>query len=102
MTARGRDSLEEAWVSRSPDVLWRDGGGDVVLTRQGRAELDVLPMGSAAEVWRSLETPRRVRDVIDGLARNFGVEATVVAQGIAPLLEDLIGKGYVRMVADAG
>lgn len=77
---------------RSPDVLWRNVGPEVLLTRP-RIETTEVLSETAAEVWRLLEdraTALEVADRLDG----FAGRADEIAGGVNALLLDLAWRGY--------
>lgn len=59
----------------------------------------VLLSGSAAHVWRTLETHDRVPDLVDHLSRVYGAPTGQVADDVAELLRGLVGQGLVVEVS---
>jgi len=77
---------------RSPDVLWRNVGPEVLLTRPAIQTTEVLSE-TAAQVWRLLEyagTALEVADRLDG----FAGRADEIAGGVNALLMDLVWHGH--------
>jgi hypothetical protein len=54
---------------------------------------------TAAQVWSSLEQPRRVGDIRDELLANFDVDAATCERQLAEIVEQLIRQGLVTTVA---
>ena len=77
---------------RSSDVLWRNVGPEVILTRPKTETIAELSE-SGADVWRLLEEPSTVQGVaarLDGSSLRKGeMEA-----GLKALLDDLVSRGY--------
>jgi Coenzyme PQQ synthesis protein D (PqqD) len=77
---------------RSPDVLWRNVGPEVILTRPKTETIAELSE-SGAEVWRLLEEPRTVRGIAAGLD-GFAQEGGNIEADVKALLDDLVWRGY--------
>jgi hypothetical protein len=77
---------------RAADVLWRNVGPDVILTRP-KTETVAELSDSGAQVWRFLDRTSTARDVaarFDGFSHSSGeIEA-----GVKILLDDLVWRGY--------
>jgi Coenzyme PQQ synthesis protein D (PqqD) len=89
-----------AWVQRGPEILTRDVGDEVLLTSEARSEVDVLK-GTAAEVWRLLEEPIVVADLVGLLAEAYSADPAVVEADVDALLARLSEIGAVQVLADA-
>lgn len=77
---------------RSPDVLWRNVGSEVILTRPKTEALAELS-DAGADVWRLLDEPITVRDAatrLDGFPQGAGE----LQAGVRALLDDLVWHGY--------
>lgn len=59
----------------------------------------VLLSGSAAHVWRTLETYDRVEDLVDHLSRVYGAPSGQVADDVGELLRGLARHGLVVEVS---
>jgi hypothetical protein len=77
---------------RSPDVLWRNVGPEVLLTRP-RIETTEVLSETAAQVWRLLEDPGTALEVADRLD-GFAGQADEIAGGVNALLLDLVWRGH--------
>jgi hypothetical protein len=77
---------------RSPDVLWRNVGPEVLLTRPRTETTEVLSE-TAAEVWRHLERPGTALELADQLD-GFAGRADEIVGGVKALLLDLVWRGY--------
>jgi hypothetical protein len=80
-------------------VLERRFAGEVLLTAQGRDEVDRLDR-SATVVWMLLDEPKTEEKLVDELTEAYGAERAVVLVGVRRLLDDLKKRGYVEF-ADA-
>jgi hypothetical protein len=87
------------WFMRSPRSLWRNAGSEVLATTREAEEIAQLSP-TAAAVWRLLEEPRSVADVVSRLAAEYGEDPERIAPQVSRLLRDLIGRGLVEAVAD--
>jgi hypothetical protein len=77
---------------RSSDVLWRNVGPEVLLTRPAIQTTEVLSE-TAAQVWRLLEYPGTALEVADRLD-GFAGRADEIAGGVNALLMDLVWRGH--------
>lgn len=77
---------------RSSDVLWRNVGPEVLLTRPTTETTDVLSE-TAAAVWRLLERRRSALEIADRLD-GFEGRAEEIAAGVDALLMDLVRRAY--------
>jgi len=77
---------------RSANVLWRNVGPEVLLTRPKTETTEVLSE-TAAEVWRLLEDPGTALEIADRLD-GFAGRAEEIAGGVKALLLDLVWRGH--------
>lgn len=85
---------------RAADVLWRRAGG-LVLLLPLEAE-DVFQLGGTGPaVWDVLAEPRTVAEAAAVLAARYAVPAARIAADIEPVLDDLVRRGAVSVVAGA-
>ena len=77
---------------RSSDVLWRNVGPEVLLTRPAIQTTAVLSE-TAAQVWRLLERPGTALEIADRLD-GFAGKADEIAGGVHALLMDLAWRGH--------
>jgi hypothetical protein len=85
---------------RSPSMLWRNVGEHVVLAPPGRGDFEELSP-TAAAAWRLLEAPRTLPELTDALAATYRMPREDVADDIRKLVEDLVDREAIEMVADA-
>jgi hypothetical protein len=84
---------------RSPLALTRQVEGEVLLARIGRQDVDRLT-GAAVSVWRFLETPMELPDLLARLEGVYGVEPQEIASDIQTLVGDLLSRGWLEAVAE--
>ena len=77
---------------RSTDVLWRNVGWEVLVTRPDIETIEVLSQ-TAAGAWRLLEDPGTALQIADRL-EGFVGRADEIAVGVNALLIDLVRRGY--------
>jgi hypothetical protein len=75
----------------------RSGDRLILLTPRGGDELVELT-GTSLMLWDVLETPHDQEGIAQLLARTFDVDAEVVRQDIAPVLDDLVERGALERV----
>lgn len=81
-----------AW---SPDVLFRSAGPDVLLALPDHEDFELLS-GTAGVVWRLLETPTTIAELVDVLVELYGTTAETVAADVRPLIDELMERGLIR------
>jgi len=79
----------------SPDVLFRSAGPDVLVAPPDGDEFELLS-GTAGVVWRLLETPTTIAELVDVLAELYGTTAETVAADVRPLIDELMERGLIR------
>jgi hypothetical protein len=90
--------MSEPRYRRSAAALTRTVGSEVLLASPRHDAVDVLP-GTAAAVWELLNEPASAPELSRELSSLFGVGAERVAEDIAPLLEELVERGWLERVA---
>ena len=85
-------------LRRSPDILVRNVGSEVLLTAAGHADVDRLS-GTAAAVWDVLEVPRAPEEVTRLVAEAFGQQEQAVMADVEAFLNELLRRGWVERVA---
>jgi hypothetical protein len=80
-------------------VLERRFAGEVLLTMQGRDEIDRLE-GTAAVTWSLLEMPTTTAALVDELAGIFGAHRIEVDGSVRRFLAELHGRGYLEQLDD--
>ncbi len=78
-------------------VLTAEIDGEVVMMGidQGRY-FGLDDIGS--DIWRRLETPVTLGDLVDALAAEYDAERTVIARDVVALLDQFLDHGIVRIV----
>ena len=84
-------------VRRARAVLERRFAGEVLLTMQGRDEMDRLD-GSAAATWSLLDEPTTTEALVDELTEIYGVHRIEVDGSVRRLLSELRDRGYVEQL----
>lgn len=82
-------------LRRSPRVLWRSVGAEVILAEPGRTDFELLS-GSGGAVWRALDGPRTFPELIETLAAEHGVEAEAIEGDVRQLVGTLTARGLVE------
>jgi hypothetical protein len=86
--------------TRSPETLFRTVGDEVLLTRAGRHEVDLLS-GSAAMTWLLLERTTTLTALLESLAGLYRVAVDDIEEDVGRLLSDLVVRGWVETVGGA-
>ena len=76
-------------------MLERRFAGEVLLTTQGRDEVDRL-VGTAAVVWSLLDEPRSMEGLVDALIEGYGADRAKVEDDVRALFHDLSARGYAE------
>lgn len=85
-------------VERTPGLLAANVGTEMVmLSIASNAYYDVDSIG--AEIWRRLEAPRRVRDLVASLVGDYDVALDVCEGDVIEFLEEALSEGLIRTVA---
>lgn len=85
-------------LRQSECVLSRTVGSEVLLSRPGHQDIDVLS-GPASVVWHMLATPRSQAGITRLLGEAYGSEPGL-EQGIRVLLRSLSERGLLEEIAD--
>lgn len=81
-------------VEWQPGPLAADIGGEVVLMSVERGNYFGLDdIGS--EIWRRLERPVRVADLVAGLATDYDADLATIERDVLALLQDLARHGLI-------
>ena len=94
MSRSGEAGGATVWRRRD-DVLWRRSLDAVILFPAGADEPLTLP-DTGAIVWDLLEEPAPFDELVATLADVYGVDLTVIAADITPLLDDLHALGAIE------
>jgi hypothetical protein len=88
--------LDEALlVSRSPDMVMDETGGEITLMRLDLVRFFKLNE-TASEIWRLVETQRTVADLIAELVIRYDVQRSVVAADLCSALRQMEEAGAIR------
>ncbi len=55
---------------------------------------------TGSHIWRLIDEPRSLRDLLDRLVQRFDVDRARCREDLVALLNDLADKGLVRITAD--
>ena len=87
--------MTQTRLRRSPRVLWRSVGAEVIIAEPGRTDFELLS-GSGGAVWRALDGPRTFPELVDALAAEHGVEADSIEGDVRHLVGTLTARGLVE------
>lgn len=90
MSERGR-------YRRSPTVLARSVGDEVVLARADGDGFEVLE-GTAGAVWAVLEEPVTTDEIVSALSRAFEAPREVIENDVDALLRELTARGMIQAI----
>jgi hypothetical protein len=79
---------------RADRVLWRRTTDRVVILASPLDEL-ISMTGTGRDLWDCLAVPRTVADIASELAARYDVAPDRVLADIAPVLEELVGRGVI-------
>ncbi|MBI2059058.1 MAG: PqqD family protein [Nitrospirae bacterium] len=80
----------------SPDVVWREVGGEIVLLDLRKGRYYGL-QDAAALIWKGIARGEAVEAIGRRLLRNYRVTAERAQRDILTLARTLAGKGLVRL-----
>ncbi len=82
-------------IQISPDVLFREIGGESVLAQvEGGEYFGLDEVGT--RIWNLLTEGKDVEAIVDAVTAEFEVESTVASADVAALIRDLLRAGLVR------
>ena len=87
-------------LMQSATVLWRNVGDTVVLAAQDSEGFEELSP-TAAAVWRLLENPRALPDLVEALAIGYDVRPEEIAVDVGTLIRDLEAEDALETIVDA-
>lgn len=82
---------------RSPAVLWRSVGADVLVAHRAGGDPELLA-DTAAAIWHCLTEPATVAEVTAALADVYAAPPERLAADVAAFLTELADCGYVQRV----
>ena len=83
--------------ARSSSAPWRRVGEDVLVAPAGRDDFDQLS-GTAAVVWRILEAPSSLADLVANLSEMYSVPTESIASEVGALVTDLTRRGAIEEI----
>jgi hypothetical protein len=83
-------------VQRDPDVIAADADQDLVMVSMANG-LYYGVSNVAREVWRAIEHPRKVSDLIDDLVATYNVDRLKCEQETIAFLEDLLTERLLQV-----
>jgi hypothetical protein len=86
-------------VQRDPDVIAAEADRDLVMVSIANG-LYYGVSDVAREIWETIEQPRKISDLIDGLAGTYNIDRSTCEQETLSFLEDLRSEGLLK-VSDA-
>lgn len=89
--------MEGRWCRRD-DVLQRETATTLLLSRRPGEVLALT--GAGLDIWALLRRPRSVLDVIDDLAKRYGMDPDVIAEDVQRTVDQLVARQLVRHSAD--
>jgi Coenzyme PQQ synthesis protein D (PqqD) len=78
-------------------VLWRAFDQEVLVASPMRDDPDRLA-GPAATVWRLLERPRTLPELLEALGRAYQIPAGTIMQDVEDVLDELDSRGWIERV----
>lgn len=91
--------MKELWLVRSPSVLSRAVGSDVLLTAPGREDIIRLA-GTAGAVWELMESPQTIPSLVAALSRRYHAARETIAADVERLVSELVQQGWAEAVGD--
>ena len=83
-------------VQRDPSVIAAAAGEDVVMVNVDKGEYYGVS-DVAREIWDAIESPKKVSDLIEGLATNYDVERSLCEKETLLFLEELLTERLLRI-----
>jgi hypothetical protein len=88
-------SQQVVMFRRSPEILWRAAGREVLLARPGREDFDRLSE-TGGLVWSLLEVPRTLEALVETMAEAYGLRPDAIAADVEGLIGELRRRGCVE------
>jgi hypothetical protein len=89
-------------VVASPDQVSSELDGEVVVLNHRDGVYFGLDAGVGALVWRAVQTPVRVREVVAAVLDAYEVDAERCARDVTALLDELMRAGLLRANGSPG
>ena len=92
---------DDVVIARRADVLWRGAPGYLVVATLDDEVIEAA--GPAPEIWRAIDPPTSVGDLIAGLAEAHALTPEQIRQDVTSFLAELIDAGLIDIgLIDAG
>jgi Coenzyme PQQ synthesis protein D (PqqD) len=85
---------------RATRIVWRLGHDTVLVLPLSGDHVHVIS-GAAEGLWQLLVEPLTVHQAASSLAEIYDVSSDEILQEIAPLLDDLVGRGVLERMGSA-
>jgi hypothetical protein len=86
-------------VEINDGVVWRDVAGDVVILNVEAGVYFGID-GSGSQMWRELAEHGSVEKTLESLQKQFEVEPDELRRDLDDLLDKLVQKGLVQLIAE--
>jgi hypothetical protein len=97
------DSLSlDAIVVASPDQVSSELDGEVVVLNHQQGVYFGLDAGVGALVWRTVQSPVRICDVVAAVLERYDVDEARCTQDVTALLDEMHRAGLIQATADPG
>lgn len=84
---------ENLMIARRSDVLWRSIAGYLVVATVDDAVHEAT--GPAPEIWRAIERPISIGELISSLAQEYAVAPEEIRHDVITFLDELVATGSV-------
>ncbi|WP_035241282.1 lasso peptide biosynthesis PqqD family chaperone [Desulfobacter vibrioformis] len=85
------------WVIRSEEVLDSEVDGEIVMMSIAQGTYSGLD-NIGSEIWRLIETPRRVSEICDAMMERYDVERETCERDVLLFLNDLASDETIQVV----
>jgi hypothetical protein len=82
-----------------PQLSQREFAGEVLVLNPDCDDVEHL-QGTAVHVWKMLETPRTLPDLVMVLSQQYAAHEADIGEDVEALLDDLIARDLVEEVVD--
>lgn len=96
------DLSTDTVVVASPDQVSSELNGEVVVLNHQDGVYFGLDAGVGALIWRTLQTPRRVGEIMAAVMDAYDVDRDRCTHDVTSLLNELLRAGLIRTAAEPG
>jgi hypothetical protein len=82
-----------------PELSQREFAGEALVLNTDREDVEHL-QGTAVQIWKMLETPRTLPDLVTVLSYRYEIPETDIGDDVEALLDDLIARDLVEEVIE--